>query len=38
MNLGTFSISLTVKNLEASRNFYQKFGFTVFAGDASQIG
>src|SRR5437867_12432034 len=36
MNLGTFSISLTVKDLEVSRHFYEKFGFTVFAGDASQ--
>ncbi len=36
MDLGAFSISLTVKDLEASRQFYEKFGFTVFAGDASQ--
>lgn len=36
MYLGTFSISLAVKDLEASRAFYEKFGFTVFAGDASQ--
>src|SRR5207249_6179134 len=36
MNLGTFSISLTVKDLEVSRQFYEKFGFTVFAGNASQ--
>lgn len=36
MQLGTFSISLAVKDLEASRRFYQKFGFTAFAGDASQ--
>ena len=36
MELGTFSISLSVKDLEASRAFYEKFGFTVFAGDASQ--
>src|SRR5580704_10221884 len=36
MNLGAFSISLTVKDLEASRKFYEKFGFTVFGGDASQ--
>jgi len=32
MNLGAFSISLAVKNLEASRKFYEKFGFKVFAG------
>ena len=36
MQLGTFSISLAVKDLEASRSFYEKFGFAVFAGDASQ--
>ncbi|HYF76522.1 MAG TPA: VOC family protein [Symbiobacteriaceae bacterium] len=36
MELGAFSISLAVKNLEASRTFYEKFGFKVFAGDASQ--
>jgi catechol 2,3-dioxygenase-like lactoylglutathione lyase family enzyme len=36
MDLGAFSISLAVKNLEASRTFYEKFGFKVFAGDASQ--
>ncbi|MFO7693131.1 MAG: VOC family protein [Vicinamibacterales bacterium] len=36
MNLGTFSISLTVKDLEASRAFYEKFGFSVFAGDAAK--
>lgn len=36
MELGAFSISLTVKNIEASRAFYEKFGFTVFGGDASQ--
>jgi lactoylglutathione lyase len=36
MQLGAFSISLTVKDLEASRAFYEKFGFRVFGGDASQ--
>ncbi|MCU0960862.1 MAG: VOC family protein [Pirellulaceae bacterium] len=36
MNLGAFSISLAVKNLRASRDFYEKLGFTVFAGDAAQ--
>ena len=35
MELGTFSISLAVKDLEASRSFYEKFGFTTFAGDAA---
>jgi catechol 2,3-dioxygenase-like lactoylglutathione lyase family enzyme len=36
MELGAFSISLAVRDLEASRSFYEKFGFTVFGGDASQ--
>lgn len=36
MHLGAFSISLAVRDLEASRSFYEKFGFTVFHGDASQ--
>jgi hypothetical protein len=36
MELGAFSISLALNDLEASRKFYEKFGFTVFAGDPSQ--
>ncbi|MFC1558954.1 VOC family protein [candidate division KSB1 bacterium] len=36
MQLGTFSISLAVKDLQESKTFYEKFGFTVFGGDASQ--
>ena len=36
MNLGAFSISLAVKDIEASRLFYEKFGFSVFGGDALQ--
>jgi catechol 2,3-dioxygenase-like lactoylglutathione lyase family enzyme len=36
MELGAFSISLAVKDIEASRSFYEKFGFKVFMGDASQ--
>jgi lactoylglutathione lyase len=36
MELGAFSISLAVKNIEASRAFYAKFGFTSTMGDASQ--
>ncbi len=38
MQLGAFSISLAVKDLQASKAFYEKFGFTVFAGDASRTG
>ena len=36
MELGAFSVSLTVKDLEASKSFYEKFGFQVFGGDAEQ--
>ncbi len=36
MDLGAFSISLAVKDIKASRNFYTKLGFTDFAGDISQ--
>jgi len=36
MNLGAFSISLAVKDLETSRALYDKFGFKSFAGDATQ--
>ena len=36
MNLGAFSISLAVKDIEASRVFYEKFGFKPVMGDASQ--
>lgn len=36
MQLGNFSISLAVKDIEVSRAFYEKFGFQVFGGDASK--
>jgi len=36
MQLGAFSISLTVKDIEASRAFYEKFGFKTFGGNAAQ--
>lgn len=36
MDLGVFSISLAVKDLEASRRFYEAFGFRVFGGNAEQ--
>ncbi len=36
MNLGAFSISLTVKDIQASKAFYEKLGFSVFGGDAAQ--
>jgi predicted lactoylglutathione lyase len=32
MKLGAFSASLSVKNLQVSKEFYEKLGFTVFAG------
>jgi lactoylglutathione lyase len=34
--LGNFSVSLAVKDIEASRAFYQKLGFRVIGGDAAQ--
>jgi catechol 2,3-dioxygenase-like lactoylglutathione lyase family enzyme len=33
MNLGTFSLSLAVKDLAASRRFYEALGFKVYAGE-----
>jgi hypothetical protein len=32
MEPGVFSISLAVKDIEASKLFYEKLGFTVFHG------
>ena len=32
MKLGAFSISLAVKSLQKSKDFYETLGFTVFAG------
>ncbi len=34
--LGAFSVSLAVKDLSASRDFYQKLGFAVVGGEAEQ--
>ena len=34
--LGAFSVSLAVKDLEASRSFYEKLGFAAAGGDPSQ--
>ena len=36
MELGNFSVSLAVKDIEASKVFYEKLGFTVFTGDQTQ--
>lgn len=36
MQLGAFSISLTVKDMAASQAFYEKLGFAVIGGDATQ--
>jgi catechol-2,3-dioxygenase len=33
MKLGAFSISLSVKDLIVSKQFYENLGFTVFAGE-----
>ena len=36
MQLGNFSVSLAVRDIGASRAFYEKLGFRVFGGDQSQ--
>ena len=36
MELGAFSISLVVKDIHASKAFYEKLGFEVFGGDIIQ--
>src|SRR5215207_2660931 len=36
MELGAFSVSLAVKDIEVSKLFYEELGFSVFGGDASQ--
>ncbi len=36
MKLGAFSVSLTVKDIEASKVFYEKLGFSQVGGDQTQ--
>lgn len=36
MQLGAFSISLTVKDIHASKDFYEKIGFETLGGDTDQ--
>ncbi len=36
MELGNFSLSLSVKDLGTSQAFYEKLGFAVIGGDAAQ--
>jgi catechol 2,3-dioxygenase-like lactoylglutathione lyase family enzyme len=36
MRLGNFSVSLAVKDIAASRAFYEKLGFTMVSGDQSK--
>ena len=36
MKLGAFSVSLSVKDIKASKVFYENLGFEVFAGDIEQ--
>ena len=36
MDLGAFSISLTVKDIEASKKFYEALGFESLGGDCGQ--
>lgn len=33
MKIGAFSVSLTVKDINASKEFYENLGFTVYAGE-----
>lgn len=35
MELGAFSVSLSVKDIRASKDFYEKLGFKPFGGDMS---
>ena len=36
MELGAFSVSLAVKDIAASRDFYTKLGFTIIGGDQAE--
>ena len=36
MELGAFSVSLAVKDIEASKSFYTKLGFSVAGGEQNQ--
>lgn len=36
MKLGAFSISLNVKDIQSSKEFYEKLGFQVLGGDINQ--
>lgn len=38
MDLGTFSVSLTVKDVEVSQSFYEKLGFEVIDGGHQNTG
>ncbi|MCR8845066.1 VOC family protein [Paenibacillus sp. SC116] len=36
MSIGAFSVSLTVKDIQQSKQFYEKIGFHAFTGDITQ--
>lgn len=36
MDIGAFSLSLTVKDIDVSKSFYESLGFSVFHGDVSE--
>jgi len=36
MKLGVFSLSLNVRDINASKQFYENLGFTAFAGDVKK--
>ncbi len=36
LRLGAFSISLSVKDIQSSKQFYENLGFTIFGGNIDQ--
>ena len=38
VDLGVFSVSLTVKDIQASKAFYEKLGFRPVGGDIGVLG
>ena len=36
MQLGNFSVSLNVKDIQASKSFYENLGFSIFGGNIDQ--
>jgi len=38
INLGIFSLSLAVKDIHASKDFYEKLGFSILGGNIDKSG